>query len=434
VLGGLLFLSFKKLYSVFSLNLNTGGWRMYDLIVVGAGPAGMMAAGRAAERGRRIMLVEKNAQVGKKLLITGKGRCNLTNDCSVEEIINNFAVNGKFLYSSLYTFPNWKLRQFFADLGVKTKVERGARVFPVSDSAREVVAAVRDFVLEAGVELKLQRSVAQIMTEKGRVTGVKTEQGREYRAENVLVATGGQAYPSTGSAGDGYQLAEEVGHTVTEIRPSLVPLETKEDWPEEAQGLKLKNVTATLKTDNEVIAEEFGELLFTHFGVSGPIILTLSRQVVDHLEQKLKLSIDLKPALSFTKLDNRLQRDFAKYSRKQFKNSLGDLLPAKLRPIIVQLASIPARKFVNQITKEERQELVDLLTNLELTIAGTKGFRKAIVTAGGIVTEEIEPATMESRLVSGLYFAGEVIDIDAYTGGFNLQAAFSTGYVVGETV
>ena len=408
--------------------------RKYDLIVVGAGAAGLIAAGKAAERGKEVLLLEKNEQVGKKILMTGKGRCNLTNDCEIEEMIKNFPETGKFLYSALYSFSNWQLRSFFADLGVETKVERGDRVFPVSDSAADVVKALERYIKEAGVELKLQAKVETILAKEEKVRGVKLDSGREFEAEHVLLALGGKAYPSTGSAGDGYQMAKDLGHSITPIKPSLVPLETREDWVREAQGLNLRNVRATLIADGEELADEFGEMLCTHFGVSGPIVLTLSRRAVEHLDKDVKLSINLKPALSLEKLDSRLQRDFAKYSRKQFKNSLGDLLPRKLIPVIIDLSSIAADKFVHQITTEEREELIELLTNLELTITGTRGFREAIVTAGGVDTGEINPSTMESKLLEGLYFAGEVIDIDGYTGGFNLQAAFSTGYVVGSVV
>ena len=406
----------------------------YDLIVIGAGAAGLIAAGRAAKRGREVLLLEKNEQVGKKILMTGKGRCNLTNDCAVEEIIKNFPETGKFLYSALYTLNSWQLRSFFADLGVETKVERGARVFPVSDSAADIVKALKRYINQTGVELQLNSTVEDIMTEKNRVSGVRLASGSEFKAKNILLAVGGKAYPSTGSAGDGYQMAKEIGHNLNSIQPSLVPLETKEGWVKDAQGLNLRNVRVTLKAEGEEIAAEFGEMLFTHFGVSGPIILTLSRQAVEYLSTDLKLSINLKPALSKQKLDNRLQRDFAKYSRKQFKNSLDDLLPRKLIPVIIDLISIPADKFVHQITSAEREELLELLTGLELTITDTRGFREAIVTKGGVDTNEIDPSTLESKLIEGLYFAGEVIDIDAYTGGFNLQAAFATGYLVGNNL
>ncbi|OCL26060.1 FAD-dependent oxidoreductase [Orenia metallireducens] len=408
---------------------------MYDLIVVGGGAAGMMAAGIAANRGKEVLLLEKNEQLGKKILITGKGRCNLTNDCGIEEIIKNFPDNGKFLYSALYTFSNWQLKDFFNKLGVKTKVERGDRVFPVSDSARDVVEALKRFIKDAGVEVKLKTSVEKIIAENREVKGVKTSGGKEYYTSNVLIAVGGKSYPTTGSSGDGYTMAEDLGHNIRSVKPSLVPLKTKEEWVKELQGLNLRNVSATLMIDDKKKKEEFGEMLFTHFGVSGPIILTLSRDVVDYLgKAQIKLRINLKPALSYEQLDNRLQRDFEEYSRKQFKNSLGDLLPSKLIPVIINLSSISEDKEVNQITKEERQELVELLTNLEITIIGTMGFNLSIVTKGGVATDEINPSTMESKLVQGLYFAGEVIDVDAYTGGFNLQGAFSMGYLVGNNI
>ncbi|MCK8827258.1 NAD(P)/FAD-dependent oxidoreductase [Natroniella acetigena] len=406
---------------------------MYDLIVAGGGAAGMMAAGFAAQRGKKVLLLEKNEQLGKKLLITGKGRCNLTNDCEIEEIIKNFPGNGKFLYSSLYSFSNWQLREFFSEWGVETKVERGGRVFPTSDSARDVVEALKKFIKNNGVEIRLKEAVEQLIVTEGEIKGAKTKKN-SYSGNNLLLAVGGAAYPTTGSAGDGYRLARQTGHNIIKTGPSLVPLEVAEGWITKLQGLKLKNVTATLTIAGEEVVEEFGEMLFTHFGVSGPIILTLSRQVANNLNQELKLKINLKPALSIEQLDERLQRDFSKYSRKQFKNSLGDLLPKGLIPIIINLSSIPEDKFVNQITREERRELLKLLTELELTITGTRGFRRAIVTAGGVDTEEIDPSTLESKLVEGLYFAGELVDVDAYTGGFNLQAAFSMGYVVGNQV
>ncbi len=409
---------------------------MYDLIVIGGGAAGMMAAGTAAKRGKRVVLLEKNEQVGKKLLITGKGRCNLTNDCEIEEMINNFPQTGKFLYSALYSFSNWQLRNFFAQLGVKTKVERGGRVFPISNSAKDIVEALKTFMKESGVEVKVGKAVDKLFFEDSQINGVRTKDRDIYSANKVLIAVGGKAYPTTGSSGDGYQLAKEAGHTIKSPEPALVPLEVKEEWVKELQGLNLKNVTASLIVDNKKKEEEFGEMLFTHFGVSGPIILTLSRNVSQYLDQKsnLKLRINLKPALDFIQLDNRLQRDFRKYSRKQFKNSLGDLLPAKLIPIVIRLSTISADKFVNQITKEERMELIKLLTQLEVTIANTRGFREAIVTKGGVDINEINPGSMESKEVKGLYFAGEIIDVDGYTGGFNLQAAFSMGYMVGMKV
>ncbi|SDC51921.1 MULTISPECIES: NAD(P)/FAD-dependent oxidoreductase [unclassified Candidatus Frackibacter] len=405
---------------------------MADIIVVGGGAAGMMAAGVAANQGAEVLLLEKNEQLGKKILITGKGRCNLTNNCGIEEIIANFPKNGSFLYSALYTFTNQQLRDFFAELGVPTKVERGGRVFPESDSARDIVAALKRYLEENGVKIKLNTAVAKVLVEEKQVTGVEDRDGNCYLAKRVILTPGGAVYPSTGSSGDGYQMLERIGHTITSIKPSLVPLKVKEEWASEAQGLTLKNVEASLYFNDEMIRTEFGELLFTHFGVSGPIVLTLSRNVVNNLGKgSLKLEIDLKPVLTEQQLDDRVQRDFEQYSRKQFKNSLSDLLPSKLIPIVIELSSIPEDKFVNQITKEERAELVRILKGLTLTIIGTKGLKQAIVTKGGVSTDEIDSSTMESKLISGLYLAGEVVDIDAYTGGFNLQAAFSTGYLSG---
>jgi hypothetical protein len=405
---------------------------MHDLIVVGGGAAGMMAAGTAANEGADVLLIEKNAQLGKKLLLTGKGRCNLTNDCEIEEIIENFPETGSFLYRAIYTLSNQRLRDFFAELGVSTKVERGGRVFPKSDSAHQVVEALKDYLNINGVEVKLNTAIEEILIEAGKVKGVKDREGISYFADKVVFTPGGSAYPTTGSSGEGYEILKKLGHKVNEINPSLVPLKTKEEWVKELQGLALKNIEAKLYFNDQVVKSEFGELLFTHFGVSGPIVLTLSRDVVDRLGTgSLKLGIDLKPALDKEKLDNRIQRDFKKYIRKQFKNSLGDLLPKKLIPVIIDLSSIPAKKFVNQITKEERDELISLFKDLRVTILGTKGFRQAIVTKGGIDVAEIDPSTMESKIVSDLYLAGEVIDIDGYTGGFNLQAAFSTGYLAG---
>ncbi|MCK8823945.1 NAD(P)/FAD-dependent oxidoreductase [Fuchsiella alkaliacetigena] len=406
------------------------------VLVVGGGAAGMMAAGVAAQQEAEVLLLEKNAQLGKKLLLTGKGRCNLTNDCEIEELIANFPDTGAFLYSAFYTFSNQRLRRFFAQLGVPTKVERGGRVFPESNSARQVVAALKKFLQDHQVKINLNTAVDKLLLAGNRIEGVQASSGKQYLADRVIFTPGGAAYPSTGSAGDGYRILEELGHTIQSVQPSLVPLEVQEGWVQKLQGLTLKNVEARLYLAEQLKGTEFGELLFTHFGLSGPIILTLSRQVEDLLAAQglLTIEIDLKPALDHHKLDARLKRDFQKYSRKQFKNSLGDLLPSKLIPIIVELAVIPATKVVNQITKEERYSLVELLKSFSLTITGTRGFRKAIVTKGGVDTDEIDPATMESKLIKGLFLAGEVIDIDAYTGGYNLQAAFSTGYVAGSSV
>ena len=407
---------------------------MYDVIVIGAGAAGMIAAGTAAHRGKKVLVLEKNEQVGKKLLITGKGRCNLTNDCLVEDIIANFPGNGNFLYSSLYSFDNQQVINFFENLGVATKVERGKRVFPQSDDAADVVAALKDFMLSNGAELKLEEKVVKIEAESNQVKKVITEQDK-YQVEKIILTTGGQSYPGTGSSGDGYHFAKKLGHKIIEPRPALVPLEANTDWVSNLQGLNLKNVTAKLYINDNLVGEQFGELLFAHYGLTGPIILTLSRKVGQSKNNdKIEVIIDLKPALTKNKLDDRIQRDFKKYSRKQFKNSLGDLLPAKLIPVIVDLATIPARKEVNQITAQQRNNLVELLKGLKVKISATRGFREAIVTAGGIDVKQINPSTMESKIITGLFFAGEVIDVDGHTGGFNLQAAFSTAKKAGLNV
>ncbi len=407
---------------------------MYDVIVIGAGAAGMIAAGNAAKRGKEVLVLEKNEQVGKKLLITGKGRCNLTNDCIVEDIIANFPGNGSFLYSSLYYFDNQQLIRFFESLGVATKVERGKRVFPKSDDAADVVAALKDFMLSNGAKLKLEEKVDKIEIGDNQAKKVITVKDT-YQAEKIILTTGGQSYPGTGSSGDGYQFAKTLGHKIIEPNPALVPLESNTDWVSDLQGLQLKNITAKLYINDNLVGKEFGELLFAHYGLTGPIILTLSRKVgQSEKDAEIEVVIDLKPALTKGKLDDRIQRDFKKYSRKQFKNSLGDLLPAKLIPVIVDLVAIPARKEVNQITAKERNDLVELLKGLKVEISGTRGFKEAIVTAGGVDVKEVNPSSMESKIIPGVFFAGELIDIDGYTGGFNLQAAFSTGKKAGLSV
>lgn len=402
------------------------------VIVIGGGPAGIMAAGIAAQRGNEVVLLEKNGRIGKKLLISGKGRCNITNDTDIEGLIENTPGNGNFLYSSFYTFSNQDLIDFINKLGVETKVERGGRVFPVSDSAKDVVHALQTFLNKNHVKIMTECAVKKILTKDGRVTGVETVNGRVMEANSVILAVGGMSYPGTGSTGDGYEIARKLGHTVTDLKPSLVPLVTKEAWVKELQGLSLKNVSVTFRNSKgREIYNDFGEMLFTHFGVSGPVILSASRHLLSYDFKDIKLSIDLKPALSEVKLDERIQRDFDKYSRKQFKNSLDDLLPKKLIPVIIYLSGINPDKSVNQITKEERKRLVVLLKGLEVTIIAARSIKEAIVTAGGIKTTEINPSTMESKKVKGLFFAGEIIDVDAYTGGFNLTIAFSTGYLAG---
>ena len=402
------------------------------VIVIGGGPAGIMAAGIAAHRGNSVVLCEKNDRLGRKILISGKGRCNITNDTDIEGLIENTPGNGNFLYSAFYTFSNQDLIEFFNQLGLETKVERGGRVFPVSDSAKDVVAALIKFLNKNNVSIRKNSPVKSIQVENGSVSGVDLTDGTVLGADSVILAVGGMSYPGTGSTGDGYEMAKKLGHTITTLQPSLVPLVTKEEWVRDLQGLSLKNISVTFKNNKgKEIYSDFGEMIFTHFGVSGPVILSASRHLLSYDFKDVKLSIDLKPALSEEKLDERVQRDFDKYSRKQFKNSLEELLPQKLIPVMIFLSGIDQYKPVHQITKEERKKLVSLLKHLEVTIMAARPIKEAIVTAGGIKINEINPATMESKKVKGLHFAGEIIDVDAYTGGFNLTIAFSTGYLAG---
>lgn len=403
-----------------------------NVIVVGGGPAGIMAAGIAAHRGNKVVLLEKNDRLGKKLLISGKGRCNITNDTDIEGLIENTPGNGNFLYSAFYTFSNQDLISFINELGLETKVERGGRVFPVSDSARDVVSALMRFLNKNNVKIMTGSPVRNIIYQNDKVSGVVLTDGTVLEADSVVLAVGGMSYPGTGSTGDGYEMAKKLGHTVTPLKPSLVPLVTGEEWVKDLQGLSLKNISVSFKNSRgKEIYSDFGEMIFTHFGVSGPVILSASRHLLAYDFKDITLSVDLKPALSEEKLDERVQRDFEKYSRKQYKNSLDELLPQKLIPVVIELSSIDPYKPVHQITKEERKRLVALLKRLEVTIAAARPIKEAIVTAGGIKTNEINPSTMESRKIKGLYFAGEIIDVDAYTGGFNLTIAFSTGYLAG---
>lgn len=398
--------------------------------IIGAGAAGLFAAGIAGRSGKSALVFEKNGKAGRKLLITGKGRCNITNDCSMEELMANIPGNGRFLYSVFNQFNNRDIIAFFESINVPVKTERGNRVFPVSDRSIDVVKALVNYARSSGARFLYESPVGEICCENGRVTGVKLKNNDYYELDSVILATGGLSYPMTGSDGDGYRLARALGHTVTELKPSLVPLETEESWVPELQGLTLKNVGLTaFDNKGRKVYHEQGEMLFTHFGVSGPMILSASRHIMDCGYKGAYFLIDLKPALDEEKLDLRLQRDFAKYSRKQFGNSLSDLLPRSLIPVFVRLSGIPSDKPVNQVTKAERRELVKLLKGIKVTVSRPRPIEEAIVTAGGISTKEINPSTMESKLVKGLYFAGEIIDVDAYTGGFNLTIAFSTAYV-----
>ncbi|MGS0765562.1 NAD(P)/FAD-dependent oxidoreductase [Syntrophomonas curvata] len=409
---------------------------MQRIIVAGGGPAGMMAAAAAAENGGRVTLLEKKERPGKKLKLTGKGRCNITSARERENFLAGYAGNGRFLYSALNEFSNLDVIAFLNRHGLATVVERGQRVFPASNRAEDVVAVLYENMLAHGVEVICSRRVEGIKVADSRVVGVKAE-GELMPCQAVIVATGGMSYPGTGSTGDGYAWARAAGHHLVEPRPGLVPLVVKEEWVKRLQGLSLKNVRVhACRLNGSRVNEDFGEMLFTHFGVSGPIILSMSRDIGEVLYQRkeaVHLSIDLKPALSEEKLDERLQRDLYKYSRRQFKNSLNDLLPRKLIPVITELSGIDGDKESNQVNRAERRKLLKLLKGIELTVTGTRPIAEAIVTAGGVDVKEINPKTMESRLVKGLHFAGEIIDVDGYTGGFNLQAAFSTGYLAGKS-
>ena len=404
------------------------------VIVVGGGAAGLMAAGQAAEMGAETLLLEKMNRPGRKLRIAGKGRCNLTNVAPVSEFIAHFGPNGRFLRQAFSRFFNSDLVAFFEELGVRTVTERGGRVFPASGQAQDVVDALVWWIGKQGVTLQTRSPVERLLVEGERVVGVQVSR-RIYRADAVIVTTGGASYPATGSTGDGYRLAQAVGHTIVPIRPALVPLETAGDVAARLQGLSLRNVTVRMWVNGKKLAEAFGEMLFTHFGVSGPIILSLSRQVVDALRlgQRVVLSIDLKPALDEGKLDARLLRDLDAHGKQQFRTLLKGLLPRKLIPVCIDLTGIPSDKMAHQITSEERQRLRTWLKDFRLEVTGHRPFTEAIITAGGVDTREVDPRTMASRLVKGLYFAGEVLDVDADTGGYNLQAAFSTGWVAGQS-
>ena len=407
-----------------------------DLIVIGGGAAGLMAAGTAAQNGLKVTLFERNEKLARKVAITGKGRCNVTNNCPLlNDLIANVPVNGRFLYGAFSRFTTDDTIDFFENLGVPLKIERGNRVFPVSDRALDIVDALNKFITQNGVKRKTAR-VTELIIEDGAVKGCKTEDGTEYFADNVLVATGGKSYPVTGSTGDGYTLAKQAGHTVTDLKPSLVPLECHEGWCTDAQGLSLRNVeiqvedTKTFKT----VYKDMGEMLFTHFGVSGPMVLSASSHMRNMERGRYVIHIDFKPALTHEQLDKRLQRDLLECSNKNLYNTLALMLPRKMIPIVVKLSGLNGNIKSNQVTKEMRETLVYLLKDIRLTVTDFRPIEEAIVTSGGVSVSEIDPKTMQSKLVSGLYFAGEVIDVDAYTGGFNLQIAFSTGHLVGDSI
>jgi flavoprotein family protein len=405
---------------------------MKRVVVIGGGAAGLMAAVIAGREGAKVTLLEKMNYVGKKMGITGKGRCNITNACDMSDFIKNTPGNGKFLYGAYERFTNEDLLQLLHDAGLETKVERGGRVFPASDSALDVRNTFMKLMKHYGVDVHLEEPVKKILVDDGVVTGVVTDK-ETYHADAVVIATGGKSYPATGSTGDGYMLAAQVGHKITDIRPSLVPIVTEESWVKDLMGLSLRNVELSVVAKNKVQAKMFGEMMFTHFGITGPIVLSLSHTVGKLMRKKnigtIGLDINLKPALSPETLDKRLQKDFDLYSKKQLINGMKDLLPSRLIPLIIELAGIDPQKPINQISKEERQQIGYMLQHMPLTVKGLRPVEEAIVTAGGISLKEFNPKTMESKLVKGLYGAGEVLDIDAFTGGYNLQAAFSTGYV-----
>jgi predicted Rossmann fold flavoprotein len=404
---------------------------MKKVIVIGGGASGIIAAIKAAQMGNDVLLLEKNEKLGKKLFITGKGRCNVTTSKDTEEIIKNIPGNGMFMYSSLYTFTNYDLMKMIEDKGVKLKVERGDRVFPESDKSSDIIRCFERYLHESKVDIKLDTKVTGIIEKQGKVCGVEIEQNKIIYCDCVILATGGKSYPITGSTGDGYEFAKKLGHTITEIKPSLVPLITKEEWKRDLMGLSLKNVELKVKKNNKVVYTDFGEMLFTHFGISGPIVLSASRKVSDYLPGEVEILIDLKPGLNINELDKRILKDFEKNINKQYKNSLNELLPQKIIPVIIKLSEINPDKEVNIITREERQKLIKSIKEFKVMVIGTRPIDEAIITRGGVNIKEVDPSTMESKLVKGLYIVGELLDVDGVTGGFNLQIAFSTGYCAG---
>lgn len=403
------------------------------IVVIGAGAAGLMAAGQAARRGRSVLMIDKNDRPARKVMITGKGRCNVTNDCDNETFLKNIRSNPRFLYSAIAGFSTADTMEFFENLGVRLKTERGNRVFPVSDRAADIVDALSAFAKSAGARYQKGR-VEKILSGAEGVEAVVLADGETIACTDVIVATGGESYPGTGSTGDGYRLARMLGHEVTRIRPSLIPIETEDSFCKEMQGLSLRNVTLTVTKGKKKIFSELGEMLFTHFGVSGPLVLSASSHMDDEIMGEYVLHIDLKPGLSPEQLDARLLRDFEKYKNKDFLNALGDLLPRKMIPVMVRRSDIEGTSKVHQITRQQRRNLVERVKDFTIIPKAFRPINEAIVTAGGVSVKQVDPKTMESKLCRGLYFAGEVLDLDAYTGGFNLQIAFSTGFAAGTHV
>ncbi|MFH1509781.1 MAG: NAD(P)/FAD-dependent oxidoreductase [Candidatus Nealsonbacteria bacterium] len=412
----------------------------YDVAVIGGGPAGMIAAGRASEMGSSVILIERNNSLGKKLLITGKGRCNITQSkFEGKELADKFGREGRFLLYGFSIFGPKQVINFFENLNLKTKEERGGRIFPKSDRSSDVLQVLRGYMIRNGVKILIGRSIKKIIKKNNKIENVVLENGEEIVADKYIIATGGKSYPVLGSSGNGFKWAESLGHTIVELNPALTPIKIKEKWVKLVQGLGLKNVSITVYQNNKKQDSRFGELLFSHFGITGPIVLDISKKVGELLKLvptngEVKLVIDLKPALDFEKLDNRLQRDFLKFKKKLFKNSLNDLLPQKLIDIIVKLSGIDEDKVVNEITRIERHKLVKLFKELELTPVDLLGFDKAIITSGGVSLKEVDGKTMKSKIIDNLYFAGEILNLDGPTGGYNLQVCWSTGYVAGNSV
>lgn len=408
---------------------------MSKVLVIGGGAAGMFAAVFAARNGHEVHIFEKNEKLGKKLFITGKGRCNITNASDMETLFSAVVTNPKFLYSSFYGYTNQDVITFFESLGVPVKIERGNRVFPISDHSSDVIGGLSKELRRLGVEIHFYSTVKQILVQDGQFHAIELANQKKITGDACIIATGGCSYQTTGSTGDGYEFAKSIGHSVTELLPSLVPMQVKEAYVKELQGLSLRNVTATLYDGKKELYQEFGEMLFTHYGVSGPLILTASSYVGKRLQKKeLRLEIDLKPALNMEQLDQRVLRDFEENKNKQFKNAIQKLFPAKLIPVMLEIGGIDPEKKVNEISKEERLHFVNIIKHFPMTVTRLRDFNEAIITKGGIKTKEVNPATMESKLVAQVYFAGEVLDLDAVTGGYNLQITWSTAYAAGNSI
>ena len=404
---------------------------MAKVIVIGAGPAGIMAAIHASKK-HNVILLDGNDRIGKKLFITGKGRCNVTNAKDISEFFDYIPGNPHFLYSALYSYTNEDTINFFENAGIKLKTERGGRIFPMSDKSSDIIKGLSIGLKEAHVQVKLNSKVTNIIYNNDKITGVEINNTTKLNGDHFILATGGASYPLTGSRGEGQKFAKSLGHTIIDLKPSLVPIELNEPWLKELMGLSLKNISLSILKNNKVVYKNQGEMMFTNYGMSGPLVLSGSRYVKN--DGNYEVSLDLKPALNESELDKRLQKDFLKYQNKEFKNSLDDLLPQKMIPLIIKLSNIPENKKVNVITKEERKNLVYLLKNLKAKIKGLRPIEEAIVTAGGVNTLEIDPSTMKSKIISNLSFAGEVIDVDAFTGGYNVQIALSTGYIAGSSI